>query len=154
MIREIKTYPNEILYQKAKEVEEIKSEEKELIKDMIETMHRKEGIGLAAPQVGVSKRIIVIDIGKGPLVLINPQILSQKGEDVAQEGCLSVPGEYLEIKRASEIKVKALDSQGEEINFKAKNLLARAIQHEVDHLDGVLILDKVSVLEKIKNKFF
>jgi peptide deformylase len=152
MILPIITHPNSILRQKAKEVEmeKIKGYDiKKLVFDMKETVETDKGIGLAAPQVGHSLRIIVIFLENKKIALINPQIthfswLKKNGE----EGCLSIPGTFGFVKRSKSIRVKALDENGEEIKFKAKNLLARVIQHEVDHLDGVLFIDKAEKIFK------
>lgn len=146
MILPILSHPNSILRQKAREVElkEIKNYEiKKLIFDMKETVEVENGIGLAAPQVGHSLRIIVIFLENKKIALINPQITYfslRKKKD--EEGCLSIPGKFGFVKRSKVIKVKAFDENGKKIKFKAKNLLARVIQHEVDHLDGVLFIDK------------
>lgn len=152
MILPILTHPNSILRQKTEEIslEKIKSYEiKKLIFDMKETVEAENGIGLAAPQVGRSLRIIVIFLENKKIVLINPKITyfswrKKKGE----EGCLSVPGKFGFVKRSKVIKAKALDENGKEIKFKAKNLLARVIQHEVDHLDGVLFIDKTENIRR------
>ncbi len=127
-----------------------------LIDDMIETMYASAGIGLAAPQVGVSKRIIVIDIGSTDeksnlLVLINPEIVTAEDLVDSEEGCLSVPQYIAHIKRAERVVVRGLDREGNPIEIKADGLLARALQHEIDHLDGVLIIDRISAL---KREFF
>ncbi len=146
MILPIVIHPNSILRQKAKEVEfkEIKSYEvKKLILNMKETVEFSNGIGLAAPQVGHSLRIVVIFLEDKKIALINPRIISfswRKKKD--EEGCLSIPGKFGLVKRSKIIKVKALDENGKEIKFKAKDIFARVIQHEVDHLDGVLFIDK------------
>jgi len=150
MILEIKKYPDPILRKKAREVKEIREEERELIKNMIETMYAQRGVGLAAPQVGVSKRIIVVDVGEGPRVFINPKIIKKRGKELSEEGCLSVPGVFLKIKRWKEIEVEALDENGEKVKLKAQGLFARALQQEIDHLNGILILDRMSFFEKIK----
>lgn len=110
---------------------------------MIETMYAADGVGLAAPQVGILKRLVVIDIGEGPVVLINPEILSMEGRYVDVEGCLSVPGEQGEVERPEKLTVRALNENGEEVTYEAEDLFARAVCHELDHLDGVLFVDKI-----------
>ena len=154
MVLEIKKYPDPILRKKAREVKEIGREEKELIKEMLETMYRNQGVGLAAPQVGVLKRIVVVDVGEGPRVFINPKIIKKGGgKEVSEEGCLSVPGVFLRIKRWKEIEVEGLNENGEKVKVKARGLFARALQQEIDHLNGILILDRMSFWEKLKRKF-
>jgi len=146
----IKIYPSSVLRKRCEEIKELNEEIKELARDMLETMYKHQGIGLAGPQVGVTKRIIVIDVGKGPLVLINPRIEEKSKEsDYLLEGCLSLPKIYVKVKRAREIVVSGLDEQGQPVKFKARGLTARAIQHEIDHLSGVLIIDKTNFLRKV-----
>ena len=113
-----------------------------LISDMIETMYDADGVGLAAPQVGILKRIVVVDIGEGVQALINPEIINETGEQTDYEGCLSVPGVRAKVKRPAEVLVKALDKNGSEIEIKGSGLMARALCHELDHLDGILFIDK------------
>lgn len=138
-----------LLREKAKPVNVINKNIKKLLSDMEETMREAEGVGLAAPQVGVSKRIVVIDVGDGLLELINPVIIASEGIQVCeQEGCLSVPGYFGEVERAAKIEVKAIDRQGKEMHFFAEGYKAQAIQHEVDHLDGILFIDKAIKLIK------
>ena len=110
---------------------------------MIDTMYDADGVGLAAPQVGILKRLFVIDIGDGPLVFINPEILETSGSQTGEEGCLSVPGRYEEVTRANYVKARALNEKGEEFEIEGEELLARAILHEYDHLDGTLFVDKL-----------
>ncbi len=110
---------------------------------MVETMYNAEGVGLAAPQVGILKRAVVIDVGEGLIKLINPEIIETEGNQKDVEGCLSVPGEQGEVERPYKVKVKALNEKGEEIVLEGEDLLARAFCHEIDHLDGVLFVDKV-----------
>jgi len=132
----------------------IDAEIKVLVSDMIETMNAHKGVGLAAPQVGVLKRIIVIKVNDKDIPLINPFIAGKSKETgLLEEGCLSLPGRSLEIKRFTEVDVKALDIDGNELNINLEGLLARIFQHELDHLDGKLILDRVSLIQKIKNFF-
>jgi peptide deformylase len=142
-LRNIRINSDEILRKKSKKVEIVNDRIKILIKDMFETMYNAEGIGLAAPQVGVLKRVIVIDIGEGPISLINPEILSQEGSCIDVEGCLSIPNEQGEVERPEKVKVKGLNENGKEIIIDGEALLARALCHEIDHLDGVLFIDKV-----------
>ncbi|MGB9767362.1 MAG: peptide deformylase [Dictyoglomus turgidum] len=142
MIMEIRKIGDPILKIKAKKVEKIDEKVKNLVRDMIETMKFSNGVGLAAPQVGESLRIIVVDYEENPIAFINPEILEMDGEVLDYEGCLSVPGVEVPIKRAERIIFKAQDLQGRTKRYKAKGLLARVIQHEVDHLEGILILDR------------
>ena len=133
-----------VLRQRAREIKEITPAILRLLDDMVETMEGANGIGLAAPQVGISKRMIVIKIGKNdPLELINPSLLCKEGEESDVEGCLSFPGMYGEVPRALEVEVEALNREGKKITIKGTGLLARALQHEIDHLDGILFVDKV-----------
>ncbi|MCD6500425.1 peptide deformylase [bacterium] len=151
MILEIKKYPDPVLKKRAQRVREIGDEERELIKNMLETMYENKGVGLAAPQVGVLKRIIVVDIGEGPMVFINPEILKKKGgKEISEEGCLSVPGVFLKIKRWKEIKVRAKNEKGKEFEVEASGLFSHCLQQEIDHLNGKLILDRVSFWQKLK----
>ncbi len=149
MVREIKIYPNKVLKQKAKRVGRIDDEIKKLIDDMVETLYGRGGAGLAANQVGELRQVAVIDAGDGLKVLINPKIVSKKGRVVAAEGCLSLPGYELEIKRPEKIAVEYLDKTGREQKIKAENLLARVICHEVDHLQGKTILDKLPLIKRL-----
>ena len=144
-IRTIRLEGDEILHKKSKEVDKIDERVVELVNDMIETMHKYNGVGLAAVQVGVLKRIVVIDLydDNGPIVLINPKIIKTKGEQEVEEGCLSFPNKFAKIVRPAEVVVEALDRSGKKITIKAKELLAQAIAHECDHLDGVVFVDKM-----------
>jgi len=158
-ILEIKEYGEPILRGKALPVKEIDPEILNLIKDMAETMYTDSGVGLAAPQVGVSKRIIVIDgEEEGLMVLINPILVKSEGELVEEEGCLSIPGIYSQVKRASKVTVKALNENGDPIEMTKEGLAARALQHEIDHLDGILFIDRIGrterqiLLNKLKKK--
>jgi peptide deformylase len=153
---EIKKYPEKILKKKAAYIENIDDAIQRLIDDMVETMYAARGVGLAANQVGVLKRLCVIDTsirdGKSPLiVLINPVIFEKEGVEESEEGCLSVPGYIPMIKRAAKVSVKGLNREGKPIEIEATGILARALQHEIDHLDGLLIIDRVS---PIKKEFF
>jgi len=148
-ILEIKEYGDPILREKALLVEEITPDILNLIKDMAETMYADSGVGLAAPQVGVSKRIITIDEDEEKLlVLLNPEIIKSEGEAVEEEGCLSVPGVYSEVKRSLKVTVKALNENGDPIEITKEGLTARALQHEIDHLNGILFIDKIGRMER------
>ena len=153
-IRSIRTEGDEILKKKSKKVEVIDEKIKELIKDMIETLHKYDGVGLAAVQVGILKQIVVIHEGedKPIYVLINPEIISQTGVQVVEEGCLSFPNKFAKIEKKEKIKIKALDENGKEIIITGKGLLAQAISHELDHLNGEVFIDKIipGTLEIIK----
>lgn len=145
-LRTIRLLGDEILLKDCREVKEITPRITTLIEDMLETMYHAQGVGLAAPQVGVRKQIAVIDIseeGDNPLILINPEILELSGEQTGQEGCLSVPGKAGMVTRANYCKVKAYNEKMEEIIVEGEELLARAIQHEVDHLSGIMYVSKV-----------
>lgn len=144
-IRKIRAEGDEILRKKSRVVEEINEKIQELIDDMLETMYKANGVGLAAVQVGVLKQVIVIDIddGNGPLVLINPKIIKEKGEQEVEEGCLSFPNQFAKVIRPAEITVEALDREGKTIKVKAKELMAQAISHEIDHLNGTVFVDKI-----------
>ena len=144
-IRNLRLEGDEILYKKSKEVDVIDDRTQELIDDMIETMHKYNGVGLAAVQVGVLKRIVVIDLydDKGPIVLINPKILKTKGEQEVEEGCLSFPNKFAKVIRPAEVVVEYTDREGKKVKLKAKELLAQAICHEYDHLEGELFVDKI-----------
>jgi peptide deformylase len=147
----IRTLPDPVLRQKAKRVRAIDGSIKKLVADMIETLHADPGrVGLAAPQVGVSLRVIVIGIpGEEDIVLINPEIVRRKGERVVTEGCLSVPGYFGVINRAESVRAKGLDVRGKEVKIKADELLAQALEHEIDHLNGMLYIDHVESQEKL-----
>lgn len=141
-IRRIREMGDEILEKVCKEVPKMTLRTSVLIDDMLDTMYDAMGVGLAAPQVGILKRIVVIDVGEGPLVLINPEILETSGEQTGEEGCLSVPGKYGIVTRPEHVKFRALNEQMEEYEMEAEGLLARAVCHELDHLDGHLYVDK------------
>lgn len=145
-IRIIREEGDEILRKKSREVETIDEKVQELIQDMLDTMHKLNGVGLAAVQVGILKRIVVIDLyeeGVEPYILINPEIIKTKGEQTVEEGCLSFPNKFAKIVRPKEVTVRALNEKGNKIEIKAKDLLAQAISHEVDHLNGELFIDKI-----------
>lgn len=143
-IRNIREIGEEVLTKKCKEVTEMTPRIKELIEDMLETMYEANGVGLAAPQVGILKRIVVIDTtGEDPHILINPRIVETSGEQTGQEGCLSVPGKSGQVTRPNYVKAVALDVNMKEYELEGTELLARAICHELDHLDGHLYVEKV-----------
>lgn len=143
-IRNIREIGEEILVKRCKEVTSVTDRTKELIEDMLDTMYDASGVGLAAPQVGVLKRIVVIDVtGEDPYILINPKILEVKGEQTGQEGCLSVPGKSGIVTRPNYVKAEALDIHMKPFILEGTELLARAICHELDHLDGLLYVEKV-----------
>lgn len=135
----------------SKPVPEITPNVLKLIRNMLETMYEYNGVGLAAPQVGVLKRIIVVDIGEGPIALINPEILERSGSQTGEEGCLSCPDMWGDVERAKYIKIKGISPEGKEVIIEAEDYLARAFQHECDHLDGILFIDKVHKL-KVKRR--
>jgi peptide deformylase len=141
-IRTIRTYGDDILRKKSRVVDEINPRVLLLIKDMKETMYHSKGVGLAAPQVGILKRIAVIDVGNGPLTIINPEIVEMQGSHITNEGCLSIPGTQKNVERPEKVRVKAMNEEGEKIEIEGEGLLARALCHEIDHLDGVLFIDK------------
>jgi len=148
-ILEIKEYGEPVLREKAIPVKRITPKILNLIKGMAETMYTDSGVGLAAPQVGVSKRIILVDGEEdGLIVLINPMIIQSEGEVVEEEGCLSVPGIYSKVKRSSKVTVKALNENGDSIEITKEGLTARALQHEIDHLDGILFVDRIGRMER------
>ncbi|MEG0073499.1 MAG: peptide deformylase [Clostridia bacterium] len=140
-IREIVLEGDEILRKKTKKVDKIDDRIKQLIEDMWETMYKYDGIGLAAPQVGILKRIIVYDIGEGKHALINPEIISASGEQWCEEGCLSLPNIFGDVRRPSKLVIRGIDENGEYVTIKAKELLAVCLSHETDHLEGVLFTD-------------
>ena len=144
-IRNLRLEGDEILNKKSREVEIIDEKLQVLIDDMIETMHKYNGVGLAAVQVGVLKRVVVIDLydDKGPIVLINPIILKTKGEHEVEEGCLSFPNKFAKIVRPQEVVAEYTDREGKRVKIKAKDLLAQAICHECDHLEGKVFVDKI-----------
>ena len=142
-VREIRTMGDEVLAKTCKEVKAMTPRTQILIEDMIDTMYEAMGVGLAAPQVGILKRIVVIDVGEGPIVLINPEILETSGEQTGDEGCLSVPGKAGQVTRPNYVKVKALNENMEEVIYEGEELLARAFCHEIEHLDGHLYVEKV-----------
>ncbi len=142
-IRNIRTVGDDVLRKECKEVKVMNERTKNLIDDMLETMYEADGVGLAAPQVGVLKRIVVIDIGDGPIILINPKVVETSGSQTGTEGCLSLPGKAGTVTRPNYAKVVALDEDMNEIEVEGTELLARALCHECDHLDGKLYIDLV-----------
>lgn len=140
-IRTIRLEGDEILRKKCKEIKELTPRIKILIEDMIETMYQANGVGLAGPQVGILKKVVVIDVGDGPIVLINPEILETSGEQTGGEGCLSVPGKTATVTRPNYVRVRAYDEKMEQREVEGTELLARAICHECDHLEGKLYID-------------
>lgn len=142
-LRNIRVEGDPILRKKCKPIIAVDERIKELAGDMIETMYDADGVGLAAPQVGILKRMVVIDVGEGPIVMINPEILSMSGSQTGQEGCLSVPGKAGMVTRPMKVKAKAFDLDMNEYIIEGEELLARAICHELDHLDGGLYIDLV-----------
>jgi peptide deformylase len=152
-VREIHTWPSEVLRKKAAPVDRVDEDLHRLIDDMVETMYAAPGIGLAAPQVGVSKRLIVVDLSSGMekdqlIVLVNPELVSAEGEVVSEEGCLSLPELSVKICRAGKVVVRGLDPEGRSVEVLGEDLLARALQHELDHLDGLLLIDRVNPLRR------
>ena len=141
-LRTIRVQGDSVLTKKSRTVDKMPPRIGELITDMLDTMYDAMGVGLAAPQVGILKRIVVIDVGEGPIVLINPEILETSGEQTGDEGCLSVPGKTGVVTRPDYAKVKALDENMNEIIVEGEELLARALQHEIDHLSGTLYVSK------------
>ena len=135
-LREIRTQGDPVLEKMCKPVKEMTPRLQGLVDDMLETMYEANGVGLAAPQVGVLRRIVVIDVGEGPYVLVNPEIIEKDGEQTGQEGCLSVPGVYGIVTRPEHVKAKAFDKDMKPYEIEAEGLFARAICHELDHLDG------------------
>ena len=142
-LRQIVKIGDPVLRKKSKVVKEINDRLIDLLDDMADTMYEADGVGLAAPQVGILKRVVVVDIGDGLIELINPEIIEAEGEYLDNEGCLSVPGESGDVLRPYRVKVRALNRFGETIEIEGEELLARAFCHEIDHLDGILYVDKV-----------
>lgn len=151
--RRIETWPSEVLKEKALPVEDFGDDFQRLVDDMLETMYAAPGIGLAAPQVGVSLRLAVIDLSSGTepdqlLVLANPEVIAAEGGINSEEGCLSLPELSLKVCRAESVVVRGLDRKGDPVEVRGENLLARALQHEIDHLDGLLLLDRVNPVRR------
>jgi peptide deformylase len=149
MRREILVYPDPFLSRKAAPVAAVNDRIRDLIRDMFETMYSAEGIGLAATQVGVGKRVVVLDVSPvdetiAPLAVVNPEIVSRSGSATGVEGCLSVPGVQGEVCRAETVEVHGMDEQGNPLRIRADGILSRALQHEIDHLDGILFIERAS----------
>jgi peptide deformylase len=149
MLRPILTFPDPFLKKKASTVPRVDDKVRELVRDMFETMHAASGVGLAAPQVGVGKRVIVVDVSpvekeSPPLALVNPEIVECGGSVEGMEGCLSVPGIEGVVSRAESVLVRGLDPEGQPVRLRVTGFLARALQHEIDHLDGVLFIDRIA----------
>lgn len=142
-IRNIREIGDPVLNKKCKEVKEMTERTRELIDDMLETMYEADGVGLAAPQVGILKRICVIDVGEGPIVFVNPKVVETSGEQTGHEGCLSVPGKSGVVTRPNYVKVAALDTEMNPVEMEGTELLARAMMHEIDHLDGHMYTELV-----------
>ena len=142
-LREIRVQGDPVLGKVCKEIKEVTPRTLDLIDDMIETMYEANGVGLAAPQVGILKRLVVIDVGEGPIVMINPRIISADGEQTGDEGCLSVPGKAGQVTRPNHVVARFFDEEMNECEIEGEELLARAICHELDHLDGHLYVEKV-----------
>ena len=142
-IREVRIMGDDILGKQCKPVTKMTMRTKILIEDMLDTMYEKYGVGLAAPQVGVLKQIVVIDVGEGPIVLINPEIIETSGEQTGEEGCLSLPGKWGIVTRPNYVKVRAYDENMEPFELEGEGLLARAICHECEHLEGVMYVEHV-----------
>lgn len=142
-LRNIRKLGDDILRKKCRIVDEIDDKIITLLDDMADTMYDANGVGLAAPQIGILKRIAVIDVGDGIIELINPEIISVSGSETADEGCLSVPGKYGKVTRPTKVTVRATDRDGNEFEITGEGLLARAFCHEIDHLDGIVFVDKV-----------
>lgn len=152
-IRNIRTENDDILRKKSKEVKEINDKILTLLDDMAETMYDANGVGLAAPQVGILKRVVVIDIDDNLIELINPEIIETRGEQIKNEGCLSVPGMTGQVKRPEYVKVRALNRKGEEVFYEGEEMKAVCFCHEIDHLDGTLYVDRVipGTYEEVEN---
>ena len=148
-IRNIRLVGDDILRKKAKEVKVITPSIEKLLDDMAETMYNAEGVGLAAPQVGILKRIVVIDVGDGLIELINPEVIETSGCQVGEEGGLSIPGKSEIVERPNSVKVKAMDRKGNIFYVEGEGLKARALCHEIDHLDGILYIDKAKNTEEV-----
>ena len=142
-IRIVREDGDEILRKKSREVEVVDDKIRQILDDMVDTLHNYNGVGLAGPQIGLLKRLVVIDLydDKGPIKLVNPKIIKQKGEQEVEEGCLSFPNKYVKVIRPEEVTVEALDENGKNIKVTGTGLLAQAISHEMDHLNGIVLTD-------------
>jgi len=150
----VRKYGDPILRRRAEPVGEVTPEIRAVLRDMIDTMYREVGVGLAAPQVGISLRLMVVDDekGRGPRALVNPEIVDQGGRVVAEEGCLSIPGIFAPVARAEWVRLEAQDEEGQPVTVETKGLYARVIQHEMDHLDGVLFIDRLDAVRRDRVK--
>jgi len=148
----IKKYPDPSLRGKCSRVENVGAKERKILARMAETMYSAGGIGLAGPQVGINQQFIVVDVGEGLIKLVNPKIVFEEGESRMEEGCLSLPGIFVNVKRAGKILVEGWDERGEKIKLSAEGLFAHVLQHEIDHLQGILIIDREEKKEKQKLK--
>ncbi|HBQ85722.1 MAG TPA: peptide deformylase [Syntrophomonas sp.] len=151
-VYDVVTVPDNLLRAKANPVPRINEGVKRLLDNMRDTLYAFDGVGLAAPQIGVSKRIVVVDVGDNLIEMINPEIISSQGEQTAQEGCLSLPEVVGTVTRAQKVTVRFLNREGEEMEMEGENLLARAFQHEIDHLDGILFTDKAVDIKTVKER--
>lgn len=149
-LRNIVKYGDDLLRKKSRKVDVINDRILTLLKDMEETLYAANGVGLAAPQVGVLKRVVVIDVGDGIIKLINPEIVYKEGSYIDSEGCLSIPGRQEEVERPKKVRVEALNEKGEKITIEGEDLLARAFCHEIDHLDGILFIDRIKKTEGVR----
>jgi len=148
VVYKVVCHPDPVLRAKAVPVRNVDGHVERMLANMADTMYAFKGVGLAAPQIGVSKRLVVADIGNGLLRLVNPEILRASGQERGTEGCLSLPGLWGEVDRATEIVVRCLDQKGQEMRFRATGFLARVLQHEIDHLDGILFIDRAVSLTR------
>ena len=148
----IRYYGDPVLRRRAGAIKSFTEKDKAMLDEMNELMHLSGGIGLAAPQVGICRQIIVIDIGQGLVTLLNPSVVKRSGSDTKEEGCLSLPGIYVKVKRAKKVTVEALNEKRELITISAEGLFARVLQHEIDHLKGRLILDYANIIQRISLK--
>lgn len=147
----IKTIGDPVLRAKAREVNKVTDQTRKLIEDMFDTMYDAPGVGLAAPQVGISQRIIVIDVDDNPIALVNPEIIEARGTQLGEEGCLSIPNDRAKVERSAFVRVRGLNPEGRVVEIAGDDLLARALQHEIDHLEGILFTDK-KVSEKAESE--
>jgi len=146
---EVLTYPNSVLRRQAEKIETIDDDLSELFDSMTETMYTADGVGLAAPQIGVSKQLFVVDASEGPMIFVNPEIIQKDDEEeTVEEGCLSLPGIHVDVTRAKRVVVSSMDASGSVHEIEASGLLARVFQHEIDHLNGVLIIDHASSIQR------
>lgn len=143
-VLEIRLKGDPVLRKKAKPVPKVTKRVAKLLQDMVETMYAADGVGLAAPQIGLSERLIVVDVGDGPIHLVNPELVTGEGSVIDREGCLSIPGVYGYVERFERVVVTGLDAKGKPRRIDAEGWLARALQHEIDHLDGILFIDKAT----------